>query len=84
MQGLWGETNGKDHQSDQEKKWSKGRPYKEEYNLKDHIIHLAKLRYPLTRSDVLTIATQTAVFLKVKTPIIWRPTSGLTIFFQSG
>ncbi|KAJ8028895.1 hypothetical protein HOLleu_28147 [Holothuria leucospilota] len=41
-------------------------PHEEERMLKDHIIHLAKLGYPLTRSDVLQIATQTAVFLKVK------------------
>ncbi|XP_071849604.1 uncharacterized protein [Apostichopus japonicus] len=41
-------------------------PKQHEEKLKDHIIHLAKLGFPMSRSDVIKLATNTAVFLAIK------------------
>ncbi|KAJ8024178.1 hypothetical protein HOLleu_36831 [Holothuria leucospilota] len=41
-------------------------PEQHERQLKDHIIHLAKIGFPLSRSGVLKLANYTAVFLNLR------------------
>ena len=41
-------------------------PEHHERQLKDHIIHLAKIGFPLSRSGVLRLANNAAVFLNLR------------------